>query len=252
MFDLKTQLTTLGMSDKEAQVYLAMLETGPSSVQDIAKKAGVNRATTYVMLEALKRRGLVSSVEHGKKTHFTAESPEHLMAQVERERSTVEEKLTRLQTAMPDFMSLFNAIEDKPKVRFFEGLEGISACREAMMQFKQDEVGRAFIKYDQRMLELANYNQTQRFKLINEMSRVKVLYALDPGTTLPAFDGRVELREVPAGIPIFHGELDFLKDAIVVFIYQSRPLAVIIESAEVAQMFKSFFELAWLAAAKKT
>ena len=59
--ELKNGLKELGFSEKESEVYLAMLELGPAAVQDIAKKAGVNRSTTYVMIESLKRRGLIST-----------------------------------------------------------------------------------------------------------------------------------------------------------------------------------------------
>ena len=53
MDELKKELEHLGLSDKEAKVYLAALEMGPSPVQDISHKAHVNRATTYVMIESL-------------------------------------------------------------------------------------------------------------------------------------------------------------------------------------------------------
>jgi len=37
------ELRTVGLSDKEARVYLALLEIGPGSVLEIAAKAAVNR-----------------------------------------------------------------------------------------------------------------------------------------------------------------------------------------------------------------
>jgi len=55
-----TQLKHIGLSNNEAKVYLAMLELGPSPVLDIAAKAAINRPTTYVQIELLKKKGLVS------------------------------------------------------------------------------------------------------------------------------------------------------------------------------------------------
>ena len=60
MSDLIQELGHLGLSEKEAAVYLASLELGPAPVQDISHKAKVNRATTYVMIESLMGRGLIS------------------------------------------------------------------------------------------------------------------------------------------------------------------------------------------------
>ena len=61
------ELTSLGLKDKAAAVYLASLEIGPSPVQPIAKKAKVVRATTYVVLEELMQMGLVTKYKEGKK-----------------------------------------------------------------------------------------------------------------------------------------------------------------------------------------
>ena len=101
MKELIERLAEYGLSDKESLVYLAMLELGPASVQDIAKKAGVNRATTYVMIEALKRRGLMATFEKGKKTMFVAESPDVLKKLTDQEKKAIQEKENRLQEALP-------------------------------------------------------------------------------------------------------------------------------------------------------
>ena len=53
---LVTNLIEFGLSDKEARIYLSLLESDTSMVQEIAKNAGVNRSSTYVVLESLKRK----------------------------------------------------------------------------------------------------------------------------------------------------------------------------------------------------
>ena len=64
---LKEQLEKIGLAEKEAKVFLASLELGSSAAQKIAKKAEINRATTYVIIEKLMKKGLMSSVEKGKR-----------------------------------------------------------------------------------------------------------------------------------------------------------------------------------------
>ena len=75
---ITNQLKNLGLSDNEAKVYTAMLELGPATVLEISAKAGVNRPTTYVQVESLKKMGLVSTQTKGKKQLFIAQSPEQL------------------------------------------------------------------------------------------------------------------------------------------------------------------------------
>ena len=60
MFD---ELKKIGLSENETGAYLALLELGSATAQDISKKSGIKRATTYVQLEALMQLGLVTSFE---------------------------------------------------------------------------------------------------------------------------------------------------------------------------------------------
>ena len=53
-------LAKLGLSEKEAKVYVTCLEIGPASVRSIAQAAGVNRGTTYDIIRSLQQRGLAA------------------------------------------------------------------------------------------------------------------------------------------------------------------------------------------------
>ena len=64
-------LKQLGLLEKEAKVYLASLELGEATVLELAKKSALNRTTVYVEIEKLGQRGLVSSIEKGKKRYFS-------------------------------------------------------------------------------------------------------------------------------------------------------------------------------------
>src|SRR4051812_25054594 len=76
--ELIASIEDLGLSQKEARVYLANLMLGPATVQKIADQSGIKRVTTYVILESLNNLGLVSQSTKGKKTYFVAEEPSHL------------------------------------------------------------------------------------------------------------------------------------------------------------------------------
>jgi sugar-specific transcriptional regulator TrmB len=83
-------LTTLGYSEKEARVYLACLELGPSSVAAIAERAGVKRPTAYVLLEALSLRGLVKASDSGRKGEMVALHPKRILELLEEEKRQAE------------------------------------------------------------------------------------------------------------------------------------------------------------------
>src|ERR1041385_3599766 len=144
---LARDLGKLGLSDKEALVYLASLELGPSPVQIISRKAEVNRATTYVMIEALLQKGLMSTFEKGKKVMYTAEKPERLHRIVHTERAAVDEKEQVVKRLLPELEALSNAAGERPKVSFYEGIEGLEAMRETIFDAQIDKM-EDVISYD--------------------------------------------------------------------------------------------------------
>ncbi len=162
MDDVKIALADLGLAPKEAETYIAMLELGPASVQDIAKKAGINRTTTYVMLEGLKRHGLVSTFEKGKKTLFSAENPEQLVEILTRQSQVINAKKSKLEESLPRLLAIFNSTGDKPRVRFLEGEEPM---REIMQKVNRidSEVWEMFA-VDEYLLEALNKFQTHEIE----------------------------------------------------------------------------------------
>lgn len=249
MHELKRMLGKFGLSQKEASVYLSMLELGPSTVQEIAKKAEVNRATAYVLIESLKRFGLVSGVEQGKKALFAAESPKRFESLCLDEVHLLEEKKQELFASMPQLLALFNAMEEKPRVRFFEGEEGIDVCREAMLELaKGVQSWCQFIHIDQKTLEIAKRGEHSRLKFSSGRLSFRQLYSFDPGLELPVLGRNTERRLLPSSTPLFTGEFDIFDDFILLSGHLGKIVNVIVESTEVARMAKAMFELAWIAA----
>ncbi len=135
-----TELKNIGLSDKEARVYLAMLELGPATILEISAKASINRPTTYVEIESLKKMGLVSTQTKGKRQLFMAESPTQLGFIIDREKKTVEQKKEVLSKVLPELTTLFNLAEEKPLVRFFEGKEGLIRMQDEFLKTKNKKI----------------------------------------------------------------------------------------------------------------
>jgi len=49
MNELEQQLQKIGLSDKEAKLYLALLSAGPVTAREVAHLAKINRSTTYAL-----------------------------------------------------------------------------------------------------------------------------------------------------------------------------------------------------------
>ena len=241
--DIRGSLAELGISPKETDVYLAMLELGPSSVQDIAKKAGVNRSTTYVMIELLKKRGLISTFEKGKKVFFAAESPQRLTQTLDSEIAGIEAKRERLTASIPRLMAIFNSIADKPRIRFFEGEEAIRQIRQEMVQTRLPVW--EIVAVDESLKELSKMAEKSRLE-VSARSRGRILMALKPGMVPPFFNAdSFEVREIPYEKYPFTGNIVLVGKCLYVFSTKTVGMGVIIENQEMTEIFRALYEALW-------
>jgi len=243
MNEATARLLEIGLSDKEASVYLAMLELGPASAQEIAKKSGINRSTSYLVIETLQKRGLASMSQNGNRTLFTAESPSRLASILNRERQELEEKKKKLEESIPYFLALYNAIEDKPQVRFFEGPEGISAVRELMQQSRGEYL--SFTAIDEGTVRISKMNEPQRLKMARKVHG-RFIFSLKPGITPPKTDLTTwEVRELPYGASPFTGEINIVDNKVAAFVVKGKATAFVVENREMADLFRALFNAAW-------
>ena len=66
----KSVLTEIGLTEREAEVYLSLVELGSSSATEIIRKTGFHRAVVYDLLERLIGKGLVGFATKGRKKFF--------------------------------------------------------------------------------------------------------------------------------------------------------------------------------------
>lgn len=240
------QLRNIGLGDKEAKVYIAMLELGPAPVLDIAAKAGVNRPTAYVQIESLKKRGLTSSQTRGKKQLFIAESPDQLEVFVNKEIADSKQKKETLADILPDLKSLFNLADEKPQVRFFEGKEGLLRMQEDFLKVKGKEVLGIFAVDDVVKLfpEHLNAYTTKR---VQKRIRSRSIYTSQRGPILDRQDAKL-LRQAkfvkPNQMP-FSADITIYDNKVAIAALKGKISGTIIENSAVADSFRGFFELVW-------
>jgi len=110
-------LKEIGLNEREVQVYLALLKEKSCTASKLAKLAKVNRTTTYLELENLMKRGLVSYVIKDSKRYYQASPPERFM-------EILEEKKRNFESVLPKLKGL-HQISQPFSIKVFEGKEGI-------------------------------------------------------------------------------------------------------------------------------
>lgn len=240
------KLQHLGLSENEAKVYMAMLELGPSVVIEIAKKSGTNRPTTYVQIESLKKRGLVSTQTKGKKQLFMAESPDKLEFLIDNELKTVEEKKNELNNFLPELLNLFNSSGQRPHVKFFEGKEGLLALQKELLKTNAATIY-GITSLDNVFELFPEFENTYIKKRVQKKISSKTIYTSLRGPILKESDESslreskyVEPDKLPLGV-----DITIFGDKVTISALKGKISGTLIEHKEIADSFRAIFELVW-------
>ncbi len=139
-------LKSLGFSDKEIQVYLAALRLGMQPASVLAKHVKMNRVTTYVICRKLTEKGVANVVTRRNVQYFTVEKPEALVRYAEHQQQEWDRKKKAVEKHLPEFSTYLQEYSSVPKVRFYEGAEGVKTVYEDTLKFKGPI--RAFLTVD--------------------------------------------------------------------------------------------------------
>lgn len=172
---LEKYLQEIGLSEKESQIYLALLQVDSESIQDIAKKTGINRTTVYPVLESLNQKGLVSEVQDGKKTMYQAAPPERLETFVERQKVLLTEKAKRLKDIIPEIKGIQRQSGERPIIKFFEGRDGVVSAYEEFYSLVKPSDLDGFLVYDMDLLNNTYTKEEQeQFYQIRAKKKIKL------------------------------------------------------------------------------
>lgn len=133
LFMLIEELTNAGITEEEAKAYLAILELGEGTISQIAKKSEIKRTSAYLVVERLIKKGLVSTSKVKKHTIYIAENPKRI-------EDFLEERKRSIQRIMPELLSFTNLIDKKPKIRYYEGRQGIKEIYKDMLRYPDSEI----------------------------------------------------------------------------------------------------------------
>lgn len=128
------KLTVLGLTAKEAAVYLACLGLGESTVVAISEQARLPKTTAYEMLDRLKRRGLISVYRRKGKRYFAVTSPQALQ-------DRAEEQTRVISGLLPELNSLYRSAARHSQVRFYEGEEGVRIVTKEILREAKNLIG---------------------------------------------------------------------------------------------------------------
>lgn len=238
-------LEKFGLSEKESQVYLGLLELGASTVADIAAKAKINRTTAYDILEPLVNHGLIGRVGEKKKKMYVAEHPEQLIVFLEQKSKEFDEKSQLAKNILPELKDIYNSVPHRPRVKFYEGEGGIKniyedslASRTEILSWLNAENAADFAKeYFDEYYKRRAAKKIHIKAIVNDSQEARKI-------RMRNFLEDRESRLVPTEKMNIKPEC-YVYDEKVAFMSLKEKFGVIIESKDIADAQRKLYELAW-------
>lgn len=244
MKELEKSLISLGFSDKEAGVYMALLKLGKGTVSEIARRARINRTTGYDILDTLIAKGLASMSGKEPKQEYAAETPEKILKllqeKIEQDKNALEEAREIIPRLTP-----FYQTGNRPRVRFYEGIEGLKEVYEDTLT--SHEPIRAYANVEEMHKTLPGYFPRYYQRRAQKGISIRGIIPDNEYGKERARHDREEARQtalISEKEHYFSPEINMYDNKVMIASWKEK-LGIIIESKEIAEAMKSVYELAW-------
>lgn len=237
------KLSEIGIEEKPARIYIATLESGGGLASEIAQKANIERTHTYHLLEQLIHQGLVYRSERGNRLIFVAQSPKKI-------EQMISTRLDLARNLIPELLSLESSDVVRPRMKVYEGIEGIKQLFEATLDLPKGSETLAYSSYKLDSQYLSQYIENYIPRRVKKGIVQRCIIDYSPESLELAKRDRVELRQsrlIDYEKFPFKNQINIFGNKIMIASYKDL-MGVIIESKEIADTQRAIFELAWIGA----
>lgn len=237
------ELVDAGLDPKEAKLYLAVLSQGSPTVAQAAEAAGVSRTNAYDIAKRLAHRGLLSTVdrEPGGRAVLRAADPQHLLDEWHQRRDLLE----RL---VPQLRAIHAKGGTAPRSRYLEGAGGIRTALFETLNWPSPL--RGILSMQDLMTvpgadAMAEYirRRAERGLWLNVVRSAQK----DREGGWPSSDAEFRRTRYAPDDYVFTMTMIIGSDAVAMLSSTEENFALVIESAEYAEMQRNLFEVLWAA-----
>jgi len=244
-------LAQIGLTEKEAAVYEALLSLGKANMGKLLPKVPYKRGNTYDILEDLKSKGLIAETEERGKKVFVVEPPDRLKILLEEQEKMIRQQDRILQTSFDNIASAYRLAMNKPGVRFFEGLDGIKKVLEDTLANNKEKKLLTFSDVAGYAKYLKDWNTNYYAPKRKKIQILEKVIIPDNAQALDYMKG-YQANELTEIIFIDHTLYPFATE---INIYENKVsfvtfseknhIGVIVENKEIFSMLTSIFNFCW-------
>lgn len=239
-------LDTLGLNEKEAKILGILFQYDGLRVADLAKKAGLNRTTSYGILKSLIVKGLVSSTTKDGIQQYQSIDPGLLPNYIDRQKDLLEERKKEIARIIPQVQKLREERGVFPRMLFFEGLEGLKQAYEDTLENNNGKLIEEFTGPDAMFDELGQEEWVRNYIEKRKARGIKCrIIAPDTKWSRWTRENDVTALRITKLIPEkyrFASEVVLYDNKVGIFSFsKEKPVAVIIEDDNICQTLRTLF-----------
>lgn len=230
-----------GFTGKEARVYLALLELGQGTVNDIAKVSNLKRPIIYIVLEGLIKRGYASEIPKRKINTYQAVDPSMISSQLNDAAKNFLEML-------PIMKTLSRQGKGKPKIAYFDTREGIWNAYNEVNNYEKaffvTSLSRIEKFFPGALKEWENSYRKKRNKLQSKNLIPNNEQDIEIAKRFMGITGKIEARILPE-LKDYNVDLAIYGNKLSIASFAKEPFLVVIESEELIKTLLPIFEIIW-------
>jgi sugar-specific transcriptional regulator TrmB len=138
---VKETLLKIGLSDKEADLYLLIIKHNEITAGEISKITEESRTHTYDTLNKLLKKSLVTQVIKNNVRYFKAINPEKILDYLKEKETKLSEEKESVQKIIPELKKLQDQFsKDEVVIEVYEGKEGLKTVMNDIIKEGKDFV----------------------------------------------------------------------------------------------------------------
>ena len=231
---MREELRSLGLTEREADAYLALYQFRETTATQLAKITKEHRTNIYDSLHGLIKKGLITYNLKNNVKYYSVSDPENLL-------ELIKEKEKIAKDILPKLKLKLSTIEVKPIVQIYEGPEGFkSILSKIIREAKTTYAIGASVEWEKRFpIRFEQYVKEREKKKIY----AKLLYVKKAKPKLSVSPVN-EIRF----LPIEHSQpstIAIFGDYVAIFMWTEPMIATLTKSKSLANSFKQYFKVLW-------
>jgi len=241
-------LQRIGLTRGESEVYITLLKTGNTSSGRLIKDSGVSRSKVYEVLERLKQKGLVTEMIKQNVKYFEVTNPTRIIDMLKIEQNDMNKKINEAKNLIPQLVKVQSAQREKQESKIYTGIEGWKTLYNEILE--THKIGEEYLAFGISPEDLNN-KQVQQFfrnfhlKRAEKKMRARLIMYDKTREIIKKYFSDIKYYQYRFLDTKFPTNINIHKDNVVTLVWGENPVAFLIQSKQVANKYKGYFEEMW-------